>query len=359
MRQSRLAAARRLMRECRCTHLLINDAASIEYLSGFASSRAFLLVSPRCNCLGTDFRYSETARRFCNANRAWRFVPADKPDFSFLTPLVPRGSAVGFQSDVLTVDEMEKLKKALARRSVRFAPLAGRIAGITCSKTDAELAAMRKAARIGDEAFARFFSALRSGTTERAAAAAFDRIALELGSEKSPFDTIVLFGTRTSLPHGRPGGRNLKKGDLVLVDAGCTVRGLCSDMTRTAVFGTASRRQRKVYDIVWRAQAEALRAARAGLAASALDRAARSVIEKAGYGPAFGHGLGHGVGRRVHEPPRVSSQSKEILKEGSVITIEPGIYLPGFGGVRIEDMVVLAKNGARLLTHAPRTFLEL
>jgi Xaa-Pro aminopeptidase len=360
VRHDRLAAARRLMRERRCTHLLVTDAAAIEYLCGFSASRAFLLFTPRRNLLFTDFRYREAAARFCeNCRRriVCLAVPLENSGFSFLAPYVPPGSVAGFQSDVLTVDEMKILTRALSR--VSFVSCADGIACMACSKTGAELSAMKKAARIGDAVFAKLFRALRPGTTEREAASAFDRIALELGSEKSAFDTIVLFGARTSLPHGRPGGRKLKKGDLVLVDAGCTVRGLCSDMTRTAVLGPASPRQRDVYAVVVRAQAAALRAARAGLAASSLDRAARDVIEQAGYGPAFGHGLGHGVGRRVHERPRVSSRSKEILREGSVITIEPGIYLPGFGGVRIEDMVVLAGKDARLLTHFPRKMIEL
>jgi Xaa-Pro aminopeptidase len=348
------------MRVNRCSRLLISDAVDIEYLSGFSASRAFLLIAPAFNVLCTDFRYREAADRFCaadNRRTSWRSVSFGKIGFSFLAPFVPPGSAVGFRSDVCTVDEMEKLKKAL--RGVRFVPLSAPIAGLACSKTAAELSAMKKAARIGDAAFARFFRSLRPGVTERDAAAAFDRIALALGSEKCSFDTIVLFGARTSLPHGRPGGRRLKKGDLVLIDAGCTVRGLCSDMTRTAVFGTASLRQREIYAVVQQAQTAALSAARSGMAALSLDRAARSVIEQAGYGAAFGHGLGHGVGRRVHEPPRISAQSREILQQESVITIEPGIYLPGFGGVRIEDMVVLTGNGSRLLTHAQRSLREL
>jgi Xaa-Pro aminopeptidase len=358
--QDRLAAARRMMRQRGCTHLLVTDAAGIEYLSGFSASRAVLLVTPRSNLLFTDFLYREAAARFCASGRrqaAWRAVPIDKSGFSFLAPFVPPGSAVGFQSDVLTVDEMKSLAKALRR--VRFVSCADGIARISCSKTGAELSAMKEAARIGDAAFAELFRVLRAGTSEREAAAAFDRIALELGSEKNAFDTIVLFGARTSLPHGRPGSRKLVKGDLVLVDAGCTVRGLCSDMTRTVAFGAASPRQRRVHTVVRQAQAAALRAARAGLAAASLDRAARSVIEKAGFGAAFGHGLGHGVGRRVHERPRISSKSKEILQEGSIIAIEPGIYLSGFGGVRIEDMAVLSKKGCRLLTHAPRKLVEL
>jgi Xaa-Pro aminopeptidase len=345
------------MRGHRCTHLLVTDAVDVEYLCGFSASHAALLLTPDGNFLCADFRYREAAKRFCAHQRSVRFVKADGERFSFLAPLVAAGSVVGFQSDVVTVDELEKLKREL--HGVRFAGIAGEISDIALAKTAAERLAMRKAARIGDASVARLFTTLRPGITEREAASALDRIAAGLGSAKCAFDTIVLFGGRTSLPHGRPGSRRLKRGDLILVDAGCTVRGLCSDMTRMAVYGPPSSRQREVYGIVREAQAAALRAARAGIAASSLDRAGRRVIEKAGYGKAFGHGLGHGVGRRIHERPSVSARSKETLKEKCVVTIEPGIYLPGFGGVRIEDMAVLTKKGYTLLTHASRELIEL
>jgi Xaa-Pro aminopeptidase len=354
--QDRLIAARQALREKGCSHLLINDAVTVEYLCGFSSSRATLLVAPKGIFLCTDFRYREACVRFCG-KKTLRFVPIDGSGYSFLTPLIPPGSIAGFQSDAITVDEMITLKKALRR--VRFVRMADEIAGLAIAKTAAEVAAMRKAARIADQAFARLLRLLRSGVTEHETAANFDRLASELGSERPAFETIVLFGERTSLPHGKPGEQKLKKGDFVLVDAGCTIRGLCSDMTRTVVYGTPSSRQQELYGVVRAAQTAALRAARAGIVASSLDAAGRSVIEKAEYGLAFGHSLGHGVGRRVHERPRISAQSKETLRAGSVITIEPGIYLPGFGGVRIEDMAVLSRKGLQLLTHSPRELGEI
>jgi Xaa-Pro aminopeptidase len=353
----RLAAALRIMRKHRCTHLLVTDTVDVEYLSAFRASRAVLLIGATGNFLCTDSRYGESAERFCAKNRAWKFVLIKENDFSFLSPLVPLSAVVGFQADVVSVDELAALKKAVRR--ARFVPVPREISGISIAKTAFELCSMRKAARTGDRAFGRFLAALRPGITEREAARTLDRLCSESGSEKPSFDTIVLFGKRTSLPHGSPGRRKLKKGDFVLVDFGCTVNGLCSDMTRTVVCGAPTARRRALYGVVRAAQAAARRAARPGMAASALDAAARTVIAKAGFGEAFGHGLGHGVGRRIHEAPRVSSKSKEILKEGSVITIEPGIYLPGVGGVRIEDMVVLTRNGARLLTHSSRKLLEL
>ena len=353
MQQTRLTAARSICRKHRCTHLLVTAAGDIEYLSGFSASQAVLLIAPGRNVLFTDFRYQESARRFCSANRVWKFVPVKGYGFSFLAPFVSPGSAVAFQSDAVTVDELKKLKKAVPH--ARFAGVPREISALGIVKTKAEATAMKRAARIAEAAFAQFLRRhLRPGITEREAAVMLDCTCAALGSERCAFDTIVLFGERTSLPHGRPGNSRLKRGDLVLADFGCTVAGLCSDITRMAAWGgTPSQRQRELYAVVKRAQTASLRAARPGITATALDAAGRSIIRTAGYGHAFGHAIGHGVGRRVHELPRVSSKSKEVLQEGTVITLEPGIYLPGFGGVRIEDMVLLTRNGARLLTHSP------
>jgi Xaa-Pro aminopeptidase len=178
------------------------------------------------------------------------------------------------------------------------------------------------------------------------------------GSEKPSFDTIVLFGNRTALPHGRPSDARLKKGEWVLCDFGCTLDGFCSDMTRTFVMGKATQRQKKIYDIVLRAQENGRAAVSAGVKACEVDKACRRVISDAGYGNLFGHATGHGVGLRIHEKPRISKNDNTILRNGTVITIEPGIYSPAFGGVRIEDMVVVRDNGCEVITNAPRDLIE-
>jgi len=179
------------------------------------------------------------------------------------------------------------------------------------------------------------------------------------GSEKPPFDTIVLFGNRSALPHGEPSERKLKQGDWMLFDFGCTIQGFCSDMTRTVIMGKADNRQRQIYNVVLDALEQAKRAVYPGVTAAEVDSCARSVIEKAGYGDAFGHATGHGAGLRVHEAPRINKGSDGVLSEGMVFTIEPGIYLKGFGGVRIEDMVVVTGKGPRCLTKTSRRLLEL
>jgi Xaa-Pro aminopeptidase len=353
----RCTQARALMRKQRCTSLFVSDSIDVEYLSGFRSSRAFLLFTQGAQRLITDFRYQEEAASFCRARKEWKYSIVKTDDFSFLARFAGKKPAIAFQSDVVTVDLYEKIKKAAPGASL--VPLPAAITEISSVKSPAEVRLIARAAAIGDRALENWRRRLRPGITEREAALALDRACANLGSEKAAFDTIVLFGERAALPHGRPGSRRLKKGDFVLVDFGCTADGFCSDMTRTFVCGPAGKRQRTVYGIVAEAQAAACSAARAGLLARVLDGTGRTVIDQAGYGEAFGHGLGHGVGRRIHEGPRITGRSEEVLASGNVITIEPGIYLPGFGGVRIEDTVVITAKGNRRLTRYPKKLMEL
>jgi Xaa-Pro aminopeptidase len=180
-----------------------------------------------------------------------------------------------------------------------------------------------------------------------------------LGSEKPAFDTIIASGARSAMPHGIASGKKIKKGDFVTLDFGAIVRGYASDITRTVVVGKASSRQKKIYSLVKRAQAAGIRKAKAGLQAADLDKHVRNIIDRAGYGKNFGHGLGHGLGLLVHDLPRLSPLSEDKLKANMVLTIEPGVYLEGWGGVRIEDDVVITKSGCRVLNQADKSLLEL
>lgn len=353
----RLSLARSLAVSRSCTHLFVSHPVDVEYLSGFHSSNAYLLVSRRKNIIYTDFRYQEAVQQHCAKYPAWRFVLIKDSVFPFLNREIPPRGVMGFQSDVLTVEAHRKMKKVVGG-GPRFVALDRLISDLSIVKSRTEVAAMRKAAAIADAALRRFCRQLKPGMTEKEAAAKLDRLCSSMGSEKPSFDTIMLFGKNSALPHGRPGQKSLAKGDFVLIDFGCTVQGFCSDMTRTFVFGSSTARQRELYELVQKAQAAARKAAQAGMAARALDAIGREVIQKAGFGKQFGHGLGHGVGRLIHEQPRLNEKSVGVLQAGSVITIEPGVYLPGFGGVRIEDMVVLAKTGSEMLTHFPRELME-
>ena len=357
MEHSRLHAVKALLQKKELSHILISDLIDIEYLTGFRSSNALLLVSNRNNLLFSDFRYKESAERFCSENPAWKFKLVKEQLYGSLCRHVIQGSRVGFQSDHLSVDTYNELRKNCKGSS--FRSISPEISEIFVSKTPREIAAMKKAASIGDEAFQRLLGEIKAGMTEVQVARRLEALCSELGSQKQSFETIVLFGARAALPHGKPGKKKVTNGDWILVDFGCTYNGFCSDMTRTVVFGKAGTRQRSIYSIVKDAQEQARSAAKAGISAKALDAEARIIIEKAGYGKEFGHALGHGVGLRIHEKPRVSPHVSEAIPKNSVITIEPGIYIPRFGGVRIEDMIVLQKNGSGLLTHSSRELIEL
>ena len=353
---SRVKAVRKIIAERECTHALVTDAADVFYVSGFRSSGATLLIAPRQLDLFADFRYKAAAQEFCLGGK-WRFTMIEGGGFGYLKKRIRPLSVVGIQSDAVTVDQYEDLKKALP--GVKLMPLSGDVADVAMRKLPSEIESMKAAARIGDRALKALMPHIKKPVTEASLARTLDGLCAEFGSEKPSFDTIVLFGERSALPHGRPGERRLRDGDLVLIDFGCTVDGFCSDMTRTFVYGPASEGQRAIYNAVLRAQRCACLAARAGMKCCELDGVARSSIEESGYGDLFGHGTGHGVGLRIHERPRLAKSVETALPENSVVTVEPGVYMPGVGGVRIEDMVVLRKGGSTAITHSPRKLTEL
>jgi Xaa-Pro aminopeptidase len=357
MKSERLDQAKKLLQQLQCSHLLISDPADITYLSGFTSSNAALLISKRRNLILTDFRYKSAVDSFCKDNTAWKYTILKERMYDALREFIPEDSAVGYQSDFLTVDNFNSLKRCLRKTKLISTGLS--ISSLYIKKTADELYKMKTAASIGDQALEKLLVSIKPGITEIELARKLEYHCGELGSSKPSFDTIVLFGSRAALPHGHPQNIPLKKGDWILIDFGCTVDGFCSDITRTFVFGKASARQREIYSIVNNARTAALNAARSGLTTRELDTIARDIITAQGYGQYFGHALGHGVGLRIHERPRVSNQTDDVLIEQSVITIEPGIYIDGFGGVRIEDMVVLDKSGATELTHFKRDLIEL
>jgi Xaa-Pro aminopeptidase len=221
-------------------------------------------------------------------------------------------------------------------------------------KDEAELACLERAVSIGDETLCKLLDEIRPAMTEQMVAARIEATFRELGASGPSFESIVAGGARAALPHAHPTQAPLEEGDLVVLDFGCVVEGYCSDMTRTIAVGRPSPRHREIYDLVAVAQDAGREAIRPGSPAGQADAAARAVIEEAGYGPQFSHPLGHGVGLEIHEAPWVRASSTDILAPGHVITDEPGIYIPGFSGVRIEDMVVVTDDGCRTLTSSPR-----
>lgn len=354
---NRLAALRNLIRDSGCTHGLITDPLDAHQISGFKSSNVYLLVSSRRQILFTDFRYREVAGRFVRLHPEWKFVEVKSTAFKTIAAHVPVGARVGYQSNLLPVDTMARLRAALkGSKLVRFGE---KIAWLTVPKTASEVKAMAHAARIGDRALERVRAQLRLGISEAEIAGLLEEQCHLLGSKGPAFETIVLFGRRSALPHGVPGTTPLRKGDFILFDFGCTVDTFFSDMTRTFVAGKASSGQKQVYESVRLSQEAGRRAIRAGMRCCDVDRVVRCLIEQDGFGDAFGHATGHGVGCRIHENPRLASSEKSVLPPCAVVTVEPGIYLPELGGVRIEDMVFLHPEKPRVLTSFPRHLMEL
>lgn len=357
MLPNRLDLLKTLLTTKNLTHLYISDTTDVLSVCGFKSSNASLLVSRKANYLFTDFRYRTLAVAFCKKNPAWTFIEIRNNGLGALRKKIRPKSTLGFQSEALSVDRFLQLRRAL--KNVTLVRLSGTIPELSMVKTRAEVAVMKQCAVIAESALKKITAKLRIGITERETANLLDGQCRKLGAESMGFDTIVLFGSHSALVHGVPGNRKLSKGDWVLVDFGCALEGLRSDMTRTFVYGKASPKQRKLHALVYSAQERCRKNIRCGMAAADADALARTIIDRAGYRNYFGHGTGHGVGYRIHEAPRVAPSSKETLRENSIVTVEPGVYLPGFGGVRIEDMVWLKSNGTEVLTKFPRELIEI
>lgn len=356
-RPQRLAALAALLDEVHLDALLVTSLANIRYLTGFSGTSALLLVTARDAVFVTDSRYAtqaaeevgELARVSVQAQSLWTGL------WQLLGETPVR--VVGFETAQLQHRDFQRLLEAGARWQWR--PSVDLVEGLRESKDADEVEALRRAGRMATDALATVLPQIRPGLTELQVAGRLELALRDAGSEGFPFPTIVASGPRSALPHARSSRRVLEAGDFLLLDFGAVADGYCSDITRTVVVGRASERQREVHDVVREAHAIAAAGVRAGQAGRAADALARDYIERRGLGPLFQHSLGHGLGLEVHEAPRLSRQADGALPEGAVVTIEPGVYEPGWGGVRIEDDVHLAAGGPDLLTHFTRDLLEL
>ncbi len=348
---------RQVLADARLDAMLVTDLINIRYLTGFTGSNAALLVAASGDAdslFCTDFRYAEQASR-------------EVPD---LVTVIGRASdravvrrapgRVGFESHVVTVQQHGELAAAAAAGTV-LAPVAGPVEKLRAVKDASEIAALRAACGIADRALADLVEAggIRAGRSEREVGLDLDERMRRLGSDDVAFPTILAAGPNSAIPHHRPGERELAAGDLVKVDFGAVVDGYHSDMTRMFVLGTVAGWQSDLHALVAAAQRAGRDAAKAGARLADVDAAARGVITAAGFGEQFGHGLGHGIGLQVHEAPYLAASAAGIMAPDMVVTVEPGIYLPGRGGVRIEDSGVVAPDGYVPLTLAPRELLVL
>lgn len=328
--------------------IFVSGLSNVRYLSGFTGSYGYIFMTRRWACLVTDGRYEAQAA----AEVEGMAVRVDsRPVWEAAGDLGREKGArvLGFEPSHLGYE----LYQFLRRAGFRLRPLSRKVEELRQLKTDQEVRCIRKAVRIAEEAFLAIESRLQPGTTERELAAALECEMRTRGSARLPFEAIVATGRRSALPHARPTSRRLRAGDLVVVDWGAEYNGYFSDMTRSFILGPPAGEKKKIYDIVLEAQRAALQVVHPGLSLRAVDKAARDVVERHGYGLFFNHGTGHGVGLDVHEMPRVSRMGRGAVAEGMVFTIEPGIYVPDLGGVRIEDMVLVTAEGARTLTRLP------
>ena len=350
----RISTIREFLKEENIDSFLITDSTVCEYITALHSSNISIYITTLTVHVLTDFRYMEIFKNACEDN-GWEFVLLETGGVSAaIKNIAPKNSSVAIASDILTVDQFDNLEKN--NPSLNFIKCSNKLSPLLAPKKDNEIQNISVAASIADSAFEEFLAKLKTGITEVEASLILEEFCRRGGSEKPSFDTIVLFGKRTSLPHGRPSSKKLEVGDYILVDFGCTVNGFCSDMTRTVVYGDASEKQMEIYNIVNSAREQAIEKIKIGVKASEVDAVARDYISSFGYGEYFGHGTGHGVGLLVHEYPALNSRSNYILKSDIVVTVEPGIYLPDFGGVRVEDMVLVTEHGATLITKSKREF---
>jgi len=334
--------------------LLVTKRVNVRYLTGFAGSYGALLLLHDRTVFFTDRRYERQAAEVDGAEVV--IAPGDLIA-GVIGVLGTDGDGLGFEPGGLTWGTGQRLRTLLPGRAVVPAPEL--VEELREVKDDDELAAMREAARIATETLPEVLGGLRAGVTEREVALEIELGMRRLGGDGLAFDPIVAFGEHAAEPHHRPGERALGRGELVTLDFGALVEGYRSDMTRTVVFGTASPRQREVYELVRHAEEAGLAALRPGVSCAEVDQACRRVIADAGWGDAFGHPSGHGVGLEIHEAPWVRPGGSGRIAAGTPVTVEPGVYLPGFGGVRIEDLAVVRPDGHELLTTAPRELLEL
>ena len=352
----RIEALRRRLDQLHVPAMLVTNPVNVAYLTGFTGTLGYLLVSAKNTYLLTDFRYLEQAgiqAKHCEivdvCSSAWKRT-ADLLQGEGINALAVEG-------DHVIVETFEKMKVAMAGISLDFR--ASPVNVLRNVKSASEVAAIAAAVGLADQAFAHILSFIKPGVRERELALELEFFMRKQGASGLSFDMIVASGYRSALPHGVASDKRLELGDAVVMDFGCILAGYCSDLSRTVFVGQASGKQKKVYEAVLSAQCSALSNICAGMTGREADAFAREVLAGYGYGEHFGHGLGHGLGREIHEGPRLSPAGEEVLAAGMVVTVEPGVYINGEFGIRIEDVVVIEEDGVRNLTSCSKELFSL
>jgi Xaa-Pro aminopeptidase len=344
------ACLRKQFKKLKVDGILVTNLTNVRYLTGFTGSSGYVVINKKHAIFVTDFRYKEQAEHEIKGYRV-RIEDAERSgeikDICDACGI----KKLGFEDHGMTYGFYRKL----VRKKIRLVPMTSIVESLRVIKSPEELSYIKIAVKRAESAFRKLTPFIKAGATELKIALKFEELLKKEGCKRMPFEVIVASGFMSALPHARPSGRRLKKGDLVVIDWGGEYEGYCSDMTRTVLIkGNNISRQMELYKNVLEARNRAVESIKSGIKSAEIDNAAREYIRKEGYGDFFGHGTGHGVGLAVHERPVISWRNKEEIEENMVFTVEPGIYLPGFGGVRIEEMVAVKKNRAEMLTSLTR-----
>ena len=353
--KSRLQKLRQGLAEKEIDAIFISQPENRRYLSGFDGSSGYLLITPQNTILATDFRYMEQAKIQAPDYEIFQTIGGIVDWFPQLVAELNL-KKLGFEAGHITFARYQQLSDILnkAQSQLRLIPVDGLVESLRAIKEPEEIELITKAAEISDAALEYIENMIDIGMSEKEVAWEIEKFIREKGSDTIPFDVIVASGANSALPHAKPSSRAIQSGELVVIDIGARFGGYSSDLSRTICLGTPDDTFRKVYDTVLRAQLTAMATITEGMSGSQIDNLARVVIEQAGYGQAFGHALGHGIGLASHEPPRLGPNSADKLTSGMVFTIEPGIYLASWGGVRIEDAVVMEKGKVRAISKAKK-----
>jgi len=345
------------MEELGLESLFLNNVSNIRYISGYTGADSYILISPKGKWFITDYRYTEQAKKECVEFEVIQRNRQTTTLGQCVNQLLKENSIsnMGFERDHISFGMIEDIKNDIEKAEV--IPTSGIVEGLRYVKDEEEIECIRKACEIADKAFAEFLKVIKVGMTEAEATLELEYFMKKLGSEDVAFDTILISGKKTSMPHGIPSDKKIEHGDFVTVDFGAVYKGYRSDMTRTFVMGEANEEQIKVYNSVLEAQKAAVAGIKAGITGKEADDKSTEILVRDGYYEVSGKSLGHGLGLDIHEKPFMNPICNDVLEEGCVVTVEPGVYIPGWGGVRIEDTVVVTKEGCEILTHTSKELL--
>nr|MBN2277134.1 aminopeptidase P family protein [candidate division Zixibacteria bacterium] len=357
MYSRRIKKFQQFMKKENLDGFVINRMVNIRYLCGFSGDTGLLVILTGQAFLLCDSRFYTMARKEVKGARVYLTKSLPLNELKDMDRFQIKNYRFGYESDYLSCSQLKTLQENLP--AALLVPMTDSVEFLSIIKDKGEIELIQAAVDIADTAFDRILGYLKPGQRELEVAAELEYQMKMMGSNKPAFDTIVASGFRSAMPHGVASDKKIRKGDFVTFDFGAEYKGYVSDMTRTVIMGKATARQKKIYNLVLRAQRAGIKKVKPGVECRAVDTAARKVIDRAGFKKNFGHGTGHGIGIYVHVKPNVGPRSTDTLKKGMIITVEPGVYIPEWGGVRIEDDVLVTGRGGKVMNQAPKKLLEL